>query len=129
MAQQDYDEAALRRGTMLFGEERCRRTLDETSRWDAEFGRLFQKFAYGGMYEREVLDHRTRELAAVAAVTCLNALPQLTSHARAAVRSGAKVVEVQEVVLQMSLYCGFPYALQAMRHLDTIRQELEELEV
>jgi 4-carboxymuconolactone decarboxylase len=128
MAEQDYDLAALRRGAALFGEERARRILDETNRWDPEFGKLFQKFTYGGMYEREVLDPRTRELAAVAALTCLNAIPQVESHARAAVRSGAKVVEVQEVILQMSIYCGFPYALQAMRHLDTIRRELEELE-
>lgn len=120
--------AALRRGTQLFGEEHCQRVLAETSRWDAQFGRLFQDFVYGGMYDRDVLDQRTRELVAVAACTCLNALQQLTAHARAAVRSGASVIEVQEVILQMAVYCGFPYVLQAMRHFDSLRAELEREE-
>ena len=120
-----FNPAAVRRGTQLFGEEHCRRALEQTSRWDPHFGRLFQDFVYGGMYDRAVLDQRTRELAAVAACTCLNALQQLTVHTRAAVRSGAKLVEVQEVILQMSVFCGFPLVLQAMRHLDTLREDLE----
>jgi 4-carboxymuconolactone decarboxylase len=128
MAETGYNPDAVRRGTQLFGEEHCRRAIDQTLRWDAEFGRLFQDYVYAGMYDRNVLDQRTRELAAVAACTCLNALQQLTVHTRAAVRSGAKLVEVQEVILQMSVYCGFPYVLQAMRHLDTLREDLEREE-
>lgn len=124
MSDAGHNPAALRRGTQLFGEEHCRRALEQTSRWDPQFGRLFQDFVYGGMYERSVLDQRTRELAAVAASTCLNALQQLTVHTRAAVRCGAKVVEVQEVILQMSVFCGFPLVLQAMRHFDTLRDDL-----
>jgi 4-carboxymuconolactone decarboxylase len=124
----DFNPDAVRRGTQLFGEEHCLRALEQTSRWDPQFGRLFQDFVYGGMYDRGVLDQRTRELCAVAACTCSNALQQLTVHTRAAVRSGAKLVEVQEVILQMSVFCGFPYVLQAMRHLDTLREELEREE-
>ena len=124
----DFNPDAVRRGTQLFGEEHCMRALEQTSRWDPQFGRLFQDFVYGGMYDRDVLDQRTRELCAVAACTCSNALQQLTVHTRAAVRSGAKLVEVQEVILQMSVFCGFPYVLQAMRHLDTLREELEREE-
>ena len=124
----DFNPDAVRRGTQLFGEEHCMRALEQTSRWDPEFGRLFQNFVYGGMYDRGVLDQRTRELCAVAACTCSNALQQLTVHARAAVRSGAKLVEVQEVILQMSVFCGFPFVLQAMRHLDTLREDLEREE-
>lgn len=125
MTDQPYNPDALRRGTQLFGEEHCRRALDQTTRWDPQFGKFFQDFVYGGMYDRDILDHRTRELAAVAACTCTNALQQLTVHARAAIRSGATLKEVTEVILQMSVYCGFPFVLQAMRHLDTLREELE----
>jgi 4-carboxymuconolactone decarboxylase len=124
----DFNSDAVRRGTQLFGEEHCNRALEQTSRWNPELGKLFQDFVYGGLYDRSVLDHRSRELAAVAAFTCLNALQQLTVHSRAAVRSGAKVVEVQEVVLQLAVYCGFPFVLQAMRHLDTLREDLEREE-
>lgn len=128
MAEQEINPDALRRGTQLFGEEHCRRALEQTARWDPQFGRLFQDFVYGGLYDRSVVDQRTRELAAVAACTCLNALPQLSVHTRAAVRSGAKVVEVQEIILQMAVFAGFPFVLQAMRHFDTLREDLEREE-
>jgi 4-carboxymuconolactone decarboxylase len=128
VAKRDDNPDAVRRATQLFGADFCERVLDQTNRWDPQFGRLFQDYVYGGMYDRQVLDQRTRELTAVAACTCLNALQQLTVHARAAVRSGARLVEVQEVILQMSVYCGFPFMLQAMRHLDTLRDELEREE-
>jgi 4-carboxymuconolactone decarboxylase len=128
MLEPDDNPDALRRGTQLFGEEHCRRVFEQTRRWDPGFSRLFQDYVYGGMYDRDVLDQRTRELVAVAACTCLNALQQLTVHTRAAVRSGARLDEVQEVILQMSVYCGFPFVLQAMRHLDTLREDLQREE-
>jgi 4-carboxymuconolactone decarboxylase len=64
----------------------------------------------------------------VAACVVANALQQLTVHAPAAVRCGATVQEVQEVILQMATYTGMPYMLQAMRHFDTLRENMEQLE-
>ena len=119
---------AVRRGTILFGEEFTRKVLDELADWDPEFSRAFQDFVYDSMYDREVLDQRTRELLAVSACVCLNALPQLKAHAFAAVRVGARVREIQEVVMQMSVYAGMPYMLQAVRHVNLFIDELRELE-
>ena len=123
-----YDPDALRRGGELFGDQFARDLFDSLAEWDEDFSRLFQVFVYGGMYDREVLDQRTRELAAVAACVCSNALPQLRSHAFASLRAGATVREVQEVVMQMTVYCGWPYVLQAIRHVNTFLPELRQLE-
>jgi 4-carboxymuconolactone decarboxylase len=125
VADQYENPDARRRGTQLFGEEHCQRVFDQTNRWDPEFSKLFQDFVYGGLYDRSVVDQRTRELTAVAACVCLGALQQLTVHTRAAVRSGATVAEVQEIILQMAVFAGFPLVLQSMRHFDTLREELE----
>lgn len=128
MTDEKYNPDALRRGTVLFGEEFTRKVLDELAEWDADFSRAFQDFVYDAMYDREVLDQRTRELLAVAACTCLNALPQLKTHAVAAARVGATVREIQEVVMQMSVYAGMPYMLQAVRHVNTFVDELRAIE-
>jgi 4-carboxymuconolactone decarboxylase len=117
MADDSYYEPALRRGSALFGEEYCRHVFEELKAADPEFSQLFQRYVYGGMYDRDVLDQKTRELLAVAACTVLNALPQLDVHAKAALRVGATKEEVQEAILQMSVYGGFPYMLQALRRL------------
>lgn len=123
MAEESYFEPALRRGTALFGEDYCRHVFAELDQIDPEYSQLFQHYVYGGMYDRDVLDQKTRELLAVAACTVLNALPQFDVHAKAAVRSGATKQEVLEVILQMSVYGGFPYMLQALRRF---RQVVED---
>jgi 4-carboxymuconolactone decarboxylase len=119
---------ALRRGSELFSEPFARALFDELANWDPQFSELFQAFVYGGMYDREVLDQRTRELTAVAACVVSNTLPQLRSHCFASVRAGATVREIQEVVMQMTVYCGWPFVLQAIRHVNTFIDELTELE-
>ena len=79
---------ALERGKVLFGEEFAKQVLDEFDEWDPEFGQLFQTFVYGGMYDRNVIDQKTRELIAVAACVCLGVLPMIRSHGTAALRVG-----------------------------------------
>ena len=44
-----------------------------------------------------------------------NALPELESHARAGQRVGLKEEEIREVILQMVVYVGFPFTMQAFR--------------
>jgi alkylhydroperoxidase/carboxymuconolactone decarboxylase family protein YurZ len=44
-----------------------------------------------------------------------NALPQLRTHIQAAWNCGATKKEIMEVILQMLVYCGAPYVLQAAR--------------
>ena len=92
--------------------------------WDAvdpEWQALFKAYVRDGMYERTVLDHKTRELCAVAALTVLNQQRALQKHLLAALDYGASRAEVLEVILQMSVYGGFPATQTA---LDTLRATL-----
>ena len=114
---------ALRRGSMLFTREYAEKVFQQLEGWDPEFGQMFQRYVYGGMYDRKVIDQKTRELCAVAACTALNALPQLETHIKASIRAGATKREVIEVIMQMTVYCGFPYFLQAARLFDRVMAE------
>ena len=44
-----------------------------------------------------------------------NAHPQLRTHVQAAWNCGATKREIMEVIIQMAVYCGMPYMLQAAR--------------
>jgi 4-carboxymuconolactone decarboxylase len=80
-----------------------------------ELGDWVIDFAYGDVVSRPQLDLRTRELATVAALTALgNAPPQLRAHIKGALNAGCTPREVLEVVLQMSVYAGFPAALNGV---------------
>jgi 4-carboxymuconolactone decarboxylase len=58
------------------------------------------------------LDLKSREIATVAALTAMgNAAPQLKVHIHAALNVGCTVTEVMEIIIQMSVYAGFPAAL------------------
>ncbi len=72
--------------------------------------------AYGQIYNRPGLDLKTRQLATVAALAALGGQtrPQLKVHVGAALKAGASQTEVTEVILQMSLYGGFPAMVNAL---------------
>ena len=71
---------------------------------------------YGGVYAREGLDMRTRQIATVAALAVLGKQtePQLKIHVKAARKLGVSQREIAEVIQQMSLYGGFPAMINAM---------------
>jgi 4-carboxymuconolactone decarboxylase len=113
MSEPAFDRRALDRASLLFGEEHARRRLTELWEWDPDFCRLFQDFVYGGMYSREALSSAHRELIAVAALVALRS-PLAKPHMVAALKAGATMKEVLEVVLQMSVYAGLPATLSAL---------------
>ena len=71
---------------------------------------------YGGVYARDGLDLKTRQLATIAGLAVLGAQtrPQLKIHVAAALKLDATKREIAETILQMALYGGFPAAINAL---------------
>lgn len=73
------------------------------------------EYPFSDIYSRPGLDLKSREIATVAALTALgNCAPQLKVHLNAALNAGCSEEEIKEVILQMSVYAGFPSALNGM---------------
>jgi 4-carboxymuconolactone decarboxylase len=80
-----------------------------------EIERYIVEYPFGDIYTRPGLELKIRELAAIAALTAMgNAEPQLKVHLHGALNNGATRQEVIEVILQMTVYAGFPVALNAL---------------
>ncbi|BFL81650.1 carboxymuconolactone decarboxylase family protein [Shewanella baltica] len=80
-----------------------------------DLGKYIIEYPFGDIYQREGLDLKTRELVAVAALTALgHCQPQLNVHINGALNVGCAPQEIVEVILQMSVYAGFPAALNGM---------------
>lgn len=80
-----------------------------------DLARYVIEYPFGDIYQRDGLDLKSRELATVAALTALgNCQPQLGVHIHGALNVGCTATEVTEVILQMSVYAGFPAAINAM---------------
>lgn len=80
-----------------------------------DLARYTIEYPFGDVYSRPGLDLRAREIATIAALTALgNATPQLKVHINAGLNVGLKPEEITEIILQMSVYAGFPAALNGM---------------
>ncbi len=73
-------------------------------------------FAYGQQYAREGLPLRDRYLATIAALTALGGqtAPQLKVNIAGGRKAGLTQKEIAEVIWQMSLYGGFPAAINGL---------------
>lgn len=92
-----------------------------------DLGRYLIEFPFGDIYSRPGLDLKSREIAAVAALTALgNAQPQLRVHIHGALNVGCIRQEVIEVILQMAVYAGFPAALNGMFIAKEVFKERDE---
>lgn len=80
-----------------------------------DFARYLIEFPFGDVYSRPGLDLKSREIAAVAALTALgNAAPQLKVHVQGALNVGVTRTEIVETIMQMAVYAGFPAALNGL---------------
>lgn len=84
------------------------------------------EFPFGDIYARPGLDLKSREIATIAALTALgNATPQLKVHIRAGLNVGLTKQEIIEVIMQMSVYAGFPSALNGIFAAKEVFEEIE----
>jgi len=91
-----------------------------------DLGRYIIEYSFGDIYARETLDLKSKELVVVAALTAMGtAPPQLKVHLNGALNTGSAISEVKEVILQMSVYSGFPSAINAMNALKEVLAEWE----
>jgi 4-carboxymuconolactone decarboxylase len=85
------------------------------------------EYPFGDVYSRETtLDNRTKEIAVVAALAAVGtAEPQLKVHINAALNVGVTSEEISEIMILMSVYTGFPSALNGTLALKDVLQERE----
>ncbi|ADF51091.1 Carboxymuconolactone decarboxylase [Zunongwangia profunda SM-A87] len=89
-----------------------------------DLGKYTIEYPFGDVYSREIIDHRTKEIAVVAALTAMgNARPQLKVHINAALNVGVTQEELAEIMILMSVYAGFPSALNGTSALKEVLAE------
>lgn len=82
-----------------------------------ELPRWILRDVYGKVLSRPAVDAKTRELAAVAALTVLRVYPQLLSHIKGGLNLGADRSEVQAVIEQMKHFAPEDTVRRALRIL------------
>jgi len=85
----------------------------------ADFIRPLQDFVtencWGEIWTRSAIPKKTRSLITIAMLAALKTPAELKAHVRGALRNGCTVEEIQEVLLQATVYCGVPAGVEAFR--------------
>lgn len=83
-----------------------------------DLGDLTVDFVFGDVHAREGLPVRERELVIVAVLAALGGLePQVRAHIRASRAIGVSDRELEETIVQIAPYAGFPRAINAIKLL------------
>jgi 4-carboxymuconolactone decarboxylase len=77
--------------------------------------RYVVEFGYGDIYARGILPIRSRQVATIAALAAKGTAPsQLRFHIGGGLRAGLSEAEIVEIMLLVSIYAGFPAALNGI---------------
>lgn len=118
----EFYPPAIRRGDAQYGEGYTEKLFGRLNELDPDFSMLFQRFVHGGLYDRDVIPHKTREFCALAALCVTGRFNQMRSHFTAARSYGATDAEIMEVIFQMSPYSGVPAVLESLQVFEEWRE-------
>lgn len=122
----DRYERGLKTFTAVTGEvgEKFVENLNEIS---PDFSRYLIEYPFGDVYNRPGLDVKTRELVTLSALAALGyAEPEVKAHVRVALNSGVSREEIIEIFIQISVYAGFPAAINALLAAREVFQSLDQ---
>jgi 4-carboxymuconolactone decarboxylase len=119
-------EAGLAVRRRVLGDAHVKRSLENATAFDQDFQDLVTRHAWGDIWTRPGLDHRTRSLITIAMLAAGGRNEELNLHIRATRNTGATPDEVKEVLLQVAVYAGVPAANSAFRIAKTAFEEMAE---
>jgi len=79
-----------------------------------DMGVLVMDFAFGDVWSRPQLSRRDRSLVVISVLTALTQAHELEIHLGGALNHGVTRAEIDEVMIMMVLYGGFPRAIDGM---------------
>ncbi|MGI9623226.1 MAG: carboxymuconolactone decarboxylase family protein [Acidimicrobiales bacterium] len=76
-----------------------------------EVGRVMYPWAFGDVWARPELGRRDRSLIVIALLTALSREDELSFHIPAGLNHGLSRAEVEEIMVQLTIYAGVPRAI------------------
>jgi 4-carboxymuconolactone decarboxylase len=91
-----------------------------------DFAQITIEHGYGGIYAREGLSLRDRELSSISALAAIGGCEgQLRTHLHGALNVGLTAKEITEALIQVSSFAGFPRAINALMVAKEVFRERE----
>jgi len=80
-----------------------------------EVGKVAYEWAFGDVWARDELNRRDRSLVVISILTALKCTDELAFHVPAGLNHGLSRTEIEEIMVQMTIYGGVPRAIEGSR--------------
>jgi len=115
-------DAGMKVRCHVLGNQHVDRVMAAASDFNRDFQELITRYAWGSVWTRPGLDHRTRRLLVLAVTAALGRWEEFRLPLRAALADGLEACDVKEALLQVAVYAGVPAANTAFQ---VAKEELE----
>jgi 3-oxoadipate enol-lactonase/4-carboxymuconolactone decarboxylase len=99
----------------VLGDAHVDRSIAATTDFTRAFQELVTRFAWGTIWARPGLDHRTRRLLVLTATAALGRWEEFRLHVRTGLARELEPRDLEEVLLQLAVYAGVPAANTAFQ--------------
>lgn len=76
---------------------------------------LVTENCWGEIWTKDVISNKTRSLITIGILSALKANVEIKGHVLGALRNGCTKEEIQDVLLQCTVYCGVPAGIDSFR--------------
>lgn len=123
MSKSNFDKGLeLRR--KMFGPEGAEMQVDNASPYLAPMQDIVTRICFGEVWQRPVLDLKTRSLLTLAMLTAMGRQHEIKIHTKGALANGVTRDEIREMMVHAFLYCGIPLMVDAMRASEEVLDQL-----
>ncbi len=99
----------------VLGDAHVEKSLDMADDFNRDFQEMVTEHAWGGSWGRGVLTKQQRSILNLGMLAALNRPHEFKLHFKGALTNGLSLAELREVLIQISVYCGVPAAIDAFR--------------
>jgi 4-carboxymuconolactone decarboxylase len=107
----------------VLGNAHVDRAISRTTPFSKDFQDFIVRYAWGEVWTRPGLDHRTRRLLVIGTMMAFARWEEFDMHVRTALAGGIALDDIKEVILQQAVYCGVPVANTATHRVEALLAE------
>lgn len=107
---EDQFQAGMNVRRQVLGDEHVDHSIANTTAFADDFQKMITQYAWGAIWTRPALDHRTRRLLVLSTTAALGRWEEFRLHVSKGLMHNLEVCDLKEVLLQTAIYAGVPAA-------------------
>lgn len=117
-------EQGLATRRQVMGDEYVDAAIGQATDFTWPMQKLVTEYCWNEVWNRPGLDRRSRSILNLGMISVLNRPHEFKGHVRGAINNGLSKDEIQEILLQVAVYCGVPTAIDSFRNAQEVFNEM-----